>query len=642
MKKLLILLLLIVSISANAATYYISPTGSNSNTGGISSPWLTLTYACAHATAPGDIIHVNAGTYVTTAQCVLAAGVSIEGVGVTSVISSTITTTYVFTIDATSTSEGTNGNQHISGIKMTGGSLGSPTAYGAIMVDRRSNVSIYNCTIEHFFKRGVVMVGSTWGSGLEPTTLATGNSFHDNILTNCSDYSGVAHSGAGCGELEIGGQRGLLIYNNTITEPDRGTDATGFCIKYSNDGYNRGTKIYNNTISRPAYDGSTWDFALELWNDRGGLEIYNNNIQGSIDISGSSSLTYDVGHYYGYAVKIYNNVIGFATMQGGEQLGIDIERGQTDGFYVYNNIFKNISTPLQFWQGDLDVVENLYFYYNIFNGVGAAGQSNYGNVTDFGTIDNHNVTYDNINFINNVCYAGATGDPGTAFRLDPPGTMTNVTIRNNIVQGFNQPVYIEEQYGEISTVSIEKNIFYGNTSNNVLTYGTPTNVTNQNNLTSDPKFVTPGSDFHLQASSPAINAGIHIAGYTLDFSSAAVGNPPEIGAYEYGTSSVSVPAVTTIAVTNYTTTSVVSGGNVTSDGGAAVTDRGLCWATTVNPDTGDNVIHNSSGTGIFSSSITGLTENQVYHVRAFATNSVGTAYGSDIQFSTRAFMIIVR
>ena len=86
----------------------------------------------------GDIIHVNAGTYNETAQSVLAAGVSIEGAGASSVIHSQVSGT-AYTIVLSSNSEATNGNQHISNIKMDGNSY---AAYGAILVSHRKNVEI--------------------------------------------------------------------------------------------------------------------------------------------------------------------------------------------------------------------------------------------------------------------------------------------------------------------------------------------------------------------------------------------------------------------------------------------------------------------------------------------------------------------
>ncbi len=93
-----------------------------------------------------------------------------------------------------------------------------------------------------------------------------------------------------------------------------------------------------------------------------------------------------------------------------------------------------------------------------------------------------------------------------------------------------------------------------------------------------------------------------------------------------------LPSVTTSSVTDIGKTSATGGGDVTSDGGATVTARGVCWSTATNPTTADSHTSTGSGTGVFSASITGLTGNTTYHVRAFATNSAGTSYGEDVQF----------
>lgn len=99
-------------------------------------------------------------------------------------------------------------------------------------------------------------------------------------------------------------------------------------------------------------------------------------------------------------------------------------------------------------------------------------------------------------------------------------------------------------------------------------------------------------------------------------------------------SNQTLPTVTTDDATNIEQTSATSGGNVTSDGGATVTARGVCWSTSTNPTLSDSYTTNGSGTGTFVSNITGLTANTLYYVRAYATNSVGTVYGNEITFTT--------
>ncbi|MCB1209162.1 MAG: hypothetical protein KDK97_07535 [Verrucomicrobiales bacterium] len=97
---------------------------------------------------------------------------------------------------------------------------------------------------------------------------------------------------------------------------------------------------------------------------------------------------------------------------------------------------------------------------------------------------------------------------------------------------------------------------------------------------------------------------------------------------------VVAPTVTTSTQSAVTHNSAVLGGNVTADGGASVTDRGIVWGLASNPTTADNQVAIGSGTGAFSATVNGLPSNTLIHVRAYATNSVNTSYGSDISFTT--------
>ena len=100
------------------------------------------------------------------------------------------------------------------------------------------------------------------------------------------------------------------------------------------------------------------------------------------------------------------------------------------------------------------------------------------------------------------------------------------------------------------------------------------------------------------------------------------------------TNEIYPPTVTTAAVTEIGQTAALSGGNVTSDGGADVTARGVCWSTSQNPTIDDNKTENGSGTGSYVSNLSNLTPNTIYYVRAYATNSAGTGYGDERSFTT--------
>jgi hypothetical protein len=101
---------------------------------------------------------------------------------------------------------------------------------------------------------------------------------------------------------------------------------------------------------------------------------------------------------------------------------------------------------------------------------------------------------------------------------------------------------------------------------------------------------------------------------------------------EFNISADAAPSVVTSVVTDVASETASCGGDVTDDGGPAVTARGVCWSTSVGPTIADSSTTDASGTGSFSSSITGLSPHTRYHVRAYATNSIDTSYGDDVSF----------
>ena len=95
-----------------------------------------------------------------------------------------------------------------------------------------------------------------------------------------------------------------------------------------------------------------------------------------------------------------------------------------------------------------------------------------------------------------------------------------------------------------------------------------------------------------------------------------------------------LPTVTTATPVNVAATAVTLGGSVTADGGVAVAERGIVWSTSANPTTANNKVANGSGIGAFSAVVNGLAAGTTIHVRAYAINSAGTSYGSDLSFTT--------
>ena len=152
-------------------------------------------------------------------------------------------------------------------------------------------------------------------------------------------------------------------------------------------------------------------------------------------------------------------------------------------------------------------------------------------------------------------------------------------------------------------------ISYGNSTTSI-SAGTGTSTIN---ISVTLNALTPGTIYHYRA------VGVNVDGTTN-------GNDM--------TFTPGGAAVTTTVPSAVSTSTATSGGNVTFEGGTAVTSYGVCWSATANPTLADNHTTDGSGMGIFTSTITGLSPNTLNHVRAYATNATGTYYGEDISFTT--------
>ncbi len=116
-------------------------------------------------------------------------------------------------------------------------------------------------------------------------------------------------------------------------------------------------------------------------------------------------------------------------------------------------------------------------------------------------------------------------------------------------------------------------------------------------------------------------------GYAITYAGTSYGN-------EVSFTTLGPPVITTTVISGITQHTAVSGGNITSDGGASITARGICWGTNPLPTIADNKTSDGTGAGVFASTMTGLDFNTKYFVRAYAVNSVGTGYGEELSFTT--------
>ena len=221
--------------------------------------------------------------------------------------------------------------------------------------------------------------------------------------------------------------------------------------------------------------------------------------------------------------------------------------------------------------------------------------------------------------------AYATNKAGTAYGADVTFTTTAIvisTLTTTAVTGIT--LTTAASGGNITAdgggAVTARGVCWATTANPVIgATNTTTDGTGTGVFTSAITRLLPGTPYHVRA-------------YATNSAGTAYGAD-----VLFTTNPIIVPTLTTTTVTGVTLTTAATGGNITDDGGGAVTARGICWATTLNPVIGaTNTTTNGTGTGVFVSNITGLLPGTPYHVRAYATNSAGTAYGADFPFTTTA------
>ena len=157
-------------------------------------------------------------------------------------------------------------------------------------------------------------------------------------------------------------------------------------------------------------------------------------------------------------------------------------------------------------------------------------------------------------------------------------------------------------------------------------WGTIQNPTTSSSKTSDGAGI---GTFTSSLPGLAANTRYYVSAYATNSEGTSYGN-----AVSFTTNPILLATLTTIDVTSIASSTAVSGGNISEDGGAPITERGICWETTKNPTTANNKVASGTGTGSFIANLTQLQPGTQYHVRAYATNSAGTAYGNDLNFTS--------
>ncbi len=538
MKSLYFLTLILLCISANATTIYVSTTGNDATGNGTSgNPYATLHKASTVA-VNGDVIHINAGRYTENNQCTIATGVSIEGADSSTTF---ITTNYVGGNDNSaflmlgSSNPGTNGNQHIWNISFDGNNL---TGDRCLYIGYRSNVSIYGCSFKHFIAYAISFKGTT-----------SAYSYNDQLY-NSTIYDCAGTHGTYGGAILMTATDSLQIHDCMLVDTSRSQGNNGNIIGGVS-GYNRGLKYYNNVSWKPLNDkGNNYNCTLEFWFSEG-VEIYGNTFNGggyTIDDGGTG---FFLTGKYPYKFYIHDNV--FQQFQqvpnstGYFAVALNNESGQGRDWFIKNKVI-NYPTGVNIIIGYANNVksDSNEISKNLFVNCGYSdGTNNYQGIIELQIYQNsyraHGDTISNTLIYNNTFYTvPGAGKAKSALVIECDSTVNlvrNTKFLNNIIDGavgsYGYITFWEYQshtsFGLIDNTTSTNNVVYGNANSNNILYRTGRNSSNVTNvvessiLKSDPKL---NLDYSLQLGSPAINAAINI-GYGSD-----------IGAIPYGSTTI--------------------------------------------------------------------------------------------------------
>ncbi len=537
------LFLIVSSVgSVLGATYYVDTSGTDgSSCGSISSPCKTLSYTCNNrASVSGDTIHINAGDYVDTGQCLLSVGINIEGAGQASTI---INSDFaggsdrcngVYICMYTVMSSQPNENEGSSGTAIVAqdslihdftivGTRSAPT--WAIRSAGRDNIAIYNMNIHNTGRSAIRMEGYyLWNS---QTAVAPKHWAQNDIVRDCTIYNNTRVNTDGAIELEGIGS-GSKFYDNHIDESQyMGTGEAGRGFKLGSAGWYSDVQIYNNFVRTSTGNGN--NFVFELYNFQNDSKIYDNDFIGPLSLNGGRTTRISGSNWN---LQIYHNIFNVTGWNNSECFQ---ELSHNWLLFDRNFVVGNTKTTYPSANG-LGIWTTNYLTASSVSHVQISNNVIY-NHQNWGIRIAHSAHYDDIKILNNVIAGIHRQYRGSGIYAEDNPVITNLVVKNNLFMN-NDWSWIGLSSG-VSGAVISYNMLYNNgNDNDYENYGSGN--TFSNNMVATPEIAGSGDmPAYFKPSGPGsnlVNAGTSLAGINdIDYDSVTrpQGSAWDIGAYEY-------------------------------------------------------------------------------------------------------------
>ena len=222
-----------------------------------------------------------------------------------------------------------------------------------------------------------------------------------------------------------------------------------------------------------------------------------------------------------------------------------------------------------------------------------------------------------------------------AYAINSKGTAYGEQV-SFTTKGYSLPTVVTTSASNITYTSASVGGDITSDGNSAVTERGVVYSTSSNPTTSNTKKVSGSGTgtYSVELSGLSEGTKYYVRAYAINSKGTAYGEE-----VSFTTQGYSLPTVVTLSASNISSTSASVGGNVTSDGNSAVTERGVVYSTSSNPTTSNTKKVSGKGTGSYSVELSNLSEGTTYYVRAYAINSKGTAYGEEVSFTTNKYIV---